>query len=64
MQGTRQMPTEQQISKKKMHWIGHTLHKTYGATERHALDWNIKGKRERGRQREHHYISTKAHKFV
>jgi hypothetical protein len=45
------MPTEQKIMERKWHWIGHTLHKPQGATERHALDWNPQGTRMRGRQR-------------
>jgi hypothetical protein len=36
------MPTEQQITERKWCWIGHTLRKPQGATERHALDWNPK----------------------
>jgi hypothetical protein len=37
--------------KKKMEldWIGHTLRKEAGATEKTALDWNSQGYRRRGR---------------
>jgi len=52
------MPTEQQIIEKKCHWIGHTLCKPQGATERLALDWNPQGTRMRGRQRKPDYVST------
>ena len=45
------MPTEQQIKERKWRWIYHTLCKPQGAVERHALDWNTKGTRKRGRQR-------------
>ena len=45
------MPTEQQIKETKWHQIGHTLCKTQGAVERHALDWNPQGTRKKGTQR-------------
>jgi len=52
------MSTEQQITERKWRWIGHALCKPQGATERHALDWNLQGTRTRGRQREPDYVST------
>jgi len=57
------MPTAQQIMETKWHWIGHTLRKPQGATERHELDWNPQGTRTRGRQRKPDYVSTQAHKI-
>ena len=51
MEKKNQTPTEQQIKERKLHWIGHTLHKPHGAVERHALDWNTRGSRMSGRQR-------------
>jgi hypothetical protein len=36
---------------RKWRWIGHTLRKTEGATDRAALDWNPQGSRRRGRPR-------------
>ena len=57
------MPTEQQIMETKWHWIGNTLRKPQGATERHALDWNPQGTRTRGRQRKPDYVSTQVHKI-
>jgi len=43
------MPTEQQITERKWHWIGKTLREPQGGRERHALDWNPQGKRKRDR---------------
>jgi hypothetical protein len=34
---------EQQIKNRKWRWIGHELHKSQDATERHALGWNTQG---------------------
>ncbi|GFG35991.1 hypothetical protein Cfor_03572 [Coptotermes formosanus] len=45
---TGQKPLERQIKKRKWSWIGHTLRKTPGITEKDALDWNPQGKRKRG----------------
>ena len=47
----KQMSTEQIITERKLCWIGHSLGKPQGATERHALDWNPQATRTRGRQR-------------
>jgi hypothetical protein len=33
----------------KWSWIGHTLRKPSGITEKDALDWNPQSKRKRGR---------------
>jgi hypothetical protein len=48
---TNQQPIGNQIKERKWRWIGHTLRKTEGATERAALDWNQQGARRRGRPR-------------
>jgi len=48
---TKQMPTEQQIKERKWHRIDHTLRKTQGAAERHALDCNPQVTRKRSRER-------------
>jgi hypothetical protein len=37
------------IKNRKWSWIGHTLRKPSGITEKDALDWNPHGKRRRGR---------------
>jgi hypothetical protein len=46
---TKQKPIEIQIKRRKWSWIGHTLHKEAGATEKTALDWNPQGYRRGGR---------------
>jgi hypothetical protein len=46
---TGQKPLDRQIKKRKWSWIGHTLRKPSGITEKDALDWNFQGKRRRGR---------------
>ena len=46
---TGQKPLDRQIKKRKWSWIGHTLRKPSGITEKDALDWNPQGKRRRGR---------------
>ena len=46
---TGQKPLDRQIKKRKWSWIGHTLCKPSGITEKDALDWNPQGKRRRGR---------------
>jgi hypothetical protein len=48
---TKQEPITAQIRKKKWRWIGHTLRKPEGATEKAALDWNPQGVGRRGRLR-------------
>jgi hypothetical protein len=40
---TLQKPIENQIKRRKWNWIGHTLRKEVGATEKTALDWNSQG---------------------
>jgi hypothetical protein len=40
------------LKKRKWSWIGHTLRKPSGITEKGALDWNPQGKRRRVRVRE------------
>jgi hypothetical protein len=42
---TGQKPLDRQIKKRKWSWIGHTLRKLSGITEKDALDWNPQGKR-------------------
>ena len=46
---TKQKPIEIQIKRRKWNWIGHTLRKEAGATEKTALDRNPQGYRRRGR---------------
>jgi hypothetical protein len=46
---TGQKPLDRQIEKRKWSWIGHTLRKPSGITEKDVLDWNPQGKRRRGR---------------
>jgi hypothetical protein len=46
---TQQKPIENQIKRRKLNWIGHTLRKEAGAVEKTALDWNPQGYRRRGR---------------
>ena len=45
---TQQKTIENQIKRRKWNWIGHTLCKGTGATEKTALDWNPRGYRRRG----------------
>jgi len=40
---------EIQVKRKIWNWIGHTLRKETGTTEKTALDWNPQGYRRRGR---------------
>jgi len=44
-----QKSIENQTKRRKFNWIGHTLHKETGGTEKSALDWNPQGYRRRGR---------------
>ena len=46
---THQKSIENQIKRRKWNWIGHTLRKETGATEKTALDWKSQGYRRRGR---------------
>jgi hypothetical protein len=48
---TNQQPIGNKIKERKWLWIGHTLRKTEGATERAALDWNPQGAHRRSRPR-------------
>jgi len=43
-----QKSIENQIKRRKLNWIGHTLRKETGAIEKTALDWNPQGYRKRG----------------
>nr|KAG5687521.1 hypothetical protein BaRGS_027306 [Batillaria attramentaria] len=45
-EGTRQVPIEQEIKKRKWGWIGHTLRKSTSDVTRQSLDWNPQGKRK------------------
>jgi hypothetical protein len=46
---TGQKPLDRQIKKRKWSWIGHTLRKPSGITQKGALDWNPLIKIRRGR---------------
>jgi len=46
---THQKSIDNQIKRRKWNWIGHTLRKETGATEKTALDWNPQRYRWRGR---------------
>jgi hypothetical protein len=46
---TGQKPLDRQIKKRKWSWIGHTLRKPSGISEKDALYWNPQGKRRRRR---------------
>ena len=46
---THQKSIENQIKRRIWNWIGHTLRKETGTTEKTALDWNPQGHRRRGR---------------
>jgi hypothetical protein len=48
---TKQKPIEIPIKRRKWNWIGHTLCKETGATEKTAQDWNPQGRRRRGRSK-------------
>nr|KAG5699556.1 hypothetical protein BaRGS_033752 [Batillaria attramentaria] len=51
-EGTRQVPIEQEIKKRKWGWIGHTLRKSTSNVTRQSLDWNPQGKRKVGRPKQ------------
>ncbi|VDO68588.1 unnamed protein product [Schistosoma margrebowiei] len=46
---TRFQWTEEEITKRRWKWIGHTLRKSSNCITRQALTWNPEGKRKRGR---------------
>ena len=48
---TKQIPTENEINKRKWRWIGHTLNKSPETITCQSITWNPSGKRRRGRQR-------------
>jgi len=48
---TEEIEMSVQIKRQKWNWIGHTLRKGNETIEREALDWNLQGKRSRGRTR-------------
>ncbi|VDP39337.1 unnamed protein product [Schistosoma mattheei] len=43
-----QLPTEEEIRKRRWKWIGHTLRKSSNRITRQALTWNPDGKGKRG----------------
>jgi len=43
---TQQKPKENQIKRRKLNWIGHTLCKEIRAIEKTALEWNPQGYRK------------------
>jgi hypothetical protein len=51
---------DRQIKKRKWSWIGHTLHKPSGITEKDALDWNPQGKRGRPKKTWKHTVEGEA----
>ncbi|XP_071088777.1 uncharacterized protein [Haliotis cracherodii] len=50
-QRTNQLPTEDEIRRRRWGWIGHTLRKPVSNITRQALSWNPQGNRKRGRPR-------------
>jgi len=46
---TQQKPIENQITRRKWNWIGHTLRKEVGPIEKTTLDWNPHRYKRRGR---------------
>jgi len=46
---THKRSTENQIKRRRLNWIGHTLSKETEAIGKTALDWNPQGYRRRGR---------------
>ncbi|VDO67236.1 unnamed protein product [Schistosoma margrebowiei] len=46
---TNELPSEEEIRKRRWKWIGHTLHKSSNCITRQDLIWNPEGKRKRGR---------------
>jgi hypothetical protein len=49
---TGEKPVALQIKNRKWRWIGHTLRKNDGSTEKQALDWNLQGVRRRERPKQ------------
>ncbi|VDP18898.1 unnamed protein product [Schistosoma margrebowiei] len=49
---TNQLPSEEEIRKRRWKWIGHTLRKSSNCITRQALTWNPEGKRKRGRTKD------------
>ena len=48
---TGEIEMSTQIKRRKWNWKGHTLRKGHEAIVRETLDWNLQGKRRRGRPR-------------
>jgi len=46
---TKQLTIDLQIRKREWGWLGHTLRKPIDNITRQALEWNLQGKRSRGR---------------
>ena len=53
---TQQKPIENQTKRRKLNWIGHTLHKEVRAIEKTALEWNPHGYRKRGRLKRTRFV--------
>ncbi|GFR70251.1 retrovirus-related Pol polyprotein from type-1 retrotransposable element R2, partial [Elysia marginata] len=51
LERTRQIPTGDEIGRRRWRWIGHTLRKPCGSITKNVLGWNPQGKRSRGRPR-------------
>jgi hypothetical protein len=48
---TNQCPVEEEIRRRRLGWLGHTLRKPRSNITRQALTWTPQGKRKRGRPR-------------
>ncbi|VDP56904.1 unnamed protein product [Schistosoma margrebowiei] len=48
---TNQLPAEEEIRKRRLKWIGHTLRKSSNCITRQAPTWNPEGIRKRGRSK-------------
>ena len=46
-----QRTAEEEIGKRRWRWIGHTLRKENNCIPKKTLDWNLQGKRTRGKPR-------------
>ncbi|VDP89329.1 unnamed protein product [Schistosoma mattheei] len=46
---TNQLPSEEEIVKRRWKWIGHTSRKSSNCITRQALTWNPEGRRKIGR---------------
>ena len=48
---TNQLPSEEEIKKRRWSWIGHTLRGSSNCIRRQAVTWNAEGKGKTGRPR-------------